>query len=140
MNHMELDPVVWTFVLSADADNHPATTSDPRVRASIWPPHRKEAILASEACCQAMEGSPEWMLKVAHRRRVDPTGPWAVRLTYGNGLETILLVDGAEAPSSQTQMDRLPTIPLGLSMVNLSSSETPLAASDAVVSFSSPST
>ena len=138
---------VWAFLLSDDKD-YPETNSDRLVRFSIWPPERKDALLASETCRRVMEGCPEWMMKVARRIQqrtdnhatADNDRTFAVRFDYGSGFETVLLVDGAEAPSA----NQIKTVHIGLSMVTVSSEEsfvsnTDRPQTDAVVSFGSSS-
>jgi len=141
----EVKPV-WTFSLSNDED-YPETNSHRIVRYSIWPPGRNDAMLASETCRQLLEGCPEWMIKVARRvqqqrqqqqrrqqqealqhdadmeARHHTNRTFAVRFMYDSTMETILLIDGAELPTNRQQVDRMPTVHIGLSMATAINSE-----------------
>ena len=155
-HRMDLTAVnpVWTFCLSQD-ENFLETNSPRLVRFSIWPPNRKEALLASETCRQLMEGCPEWMIKVARRvqqRHQQRTGgetkisnntnkrSYAVRIVYDRDVETILLVDGAQLPTPDQQ---IPTVHMGLFMAasekSYPSKMNPIIDNDVLVSLNSSS-
>ena len=108
---------VWSIKLADDPDQDHHYNSDRLVRMSVCPSSRP-ALTVSAVCRQAVETSPEWMMKIAQRFQKYKTKkdrPFAVKFQYGLGYETILLMDGAALPKNDD--DPTPYYPVAIESV-----------------------
>lgn len=116
---------VWSIKLADEEDHHSVNggggdeaphnvnsvnnkaNSDRILRMSVWP-SSSPPLTVSEVCRKAIESSPEWMVKITHRAlakfKAKKDRPSAVKVQYGAGYETIVLLDDAILPENVDTM------------------------------------
>ena len=96
---------VWSIKLADDQDHQgedAKVNSDRILRMSVWP-SSGPPLTVSQVCRKAVESSPEWMMKISqrfHKVKTKKDRTVVIKLQYGAGYETLLLLDGAALPES----------------------------------------